>query len=178
MTLGNIVDQLHDEHRLTDTSTTEKSDLTTLHVRLQEVDDLDTSLQHLLVGGEILKLRSLAVDGVRSLHIERFHTIDRLTNDIHHTALDLIASRHGDRTSRTHCLQSTLQSVRVVHGNATHSVLANVLLHLDDEVAAIGTLYAQCLIDFRQYLLRILALSVEINVDHRADNLRDMSNSL
>ena len=42
MTFGDVVDELHDEHRLSYTSSTEESDLTTLHIGLQQVDNLDT----------------------------------------------------------------------------------------------------------------------------------------
>ena len=48
MSMGNVVNQLHDEHRLTHTSATKQADLTTLAERLNQVDDLDTGVQDLL----------------------------------------------------------------------------------------------------------------------------------
>ena len=96
MTLGNVVDELHDEHRLTYTGTTEESNLTTLHVGFQQVDDLDTRRQNLLLRREFLERRSLAVYGVGALHVERIHTVDRLTDYVQHSTFNLIACGHHD----------------------------------------------------------------------------------
>ncbi len=41
MVVGDAVDHLLDEHRLADTGTTEQTDLSTLDVRGEKVDDLD-----------------------------------------------------------------------------------------------------------------------------------------
>ena len=41
MQLGDVVDQLHDQHGLADTSTTEETDLTSLGVGAQEINNLD-----------------------------------------------------------------------------------------------------------------------------------------
>ena len=50
MSLGNVVDKLHDKHGLTHTGTAKESDLTTLHVGFEQVNHLDTRGEHLLVG--------------------------------------------------------------------------------------------------------------------------------
>ena len=41
MRLGDVVDQLHDQHGLADTGTTKETDLTSLGVGAQEINDLD-----------------------------------------------------------------------------------------------------------------------------------------
>ena len=48
MLLGDVVDELHDKHSLAYTCATEQTDLTTLEVWLEQVDDLDTGVEHLL----------------------------------------------------------------------------------------------------------------------------------
>ena len=96
MSLGDVVDKLHDEHRLSHTGTTEESDLTTLHVGLQQVDYLDTSSENLFLSREFLERRCVAVDGISPLHVELFHTIDRLTDHVQHTTFNLITGRHHD----------------------------------------------------------------------------------
>lgn len=45
--LGDVVDELLDEHSFADTGTAEESDLTTSGVGGQQVDDLDTSDENL-----------------------------------------------------------------------------------------------------------------------------------
>ena len=42
MKLSDVVDKLHDKHGLADTGTTEKTNLTTLGVRAEQIDNLDT----------------------------------------------------------------------------------------------------------------------------------------
>ena len=51
MGLGDVVNELLNEHSLTDTGTTEKTNLSTTSVGSKEIDDLDTSLQNLGGGG-------------------------------------------------------------------------------------------------------------------------------
>ena len=41
MRLGDVVDQFHDQNRLADTGTAEQTNLTTLGVRCDQIDDLD-----------------------------------------------------------------------------------------------------------------------------------------
>ena len=49
MSLGDVVDKLHDKHGLTHTGTTAESDLTILHVGFEQVNHLDTRSKHFLV---------------------------------------------------------------------------------------------------------------------------------
>ena len=97
MSLGDVIDELHDQHRLTYAGTTEESDLTTLHVGLEQVDHLDTRRKDLFLGGKLLEGRSLTVNGISALHVELFHTIDRLTDNVQHTTFNLISGRHLNR---------------------------------------------------------------------------------
>ena len=173
MTLGDVVDKLHDKHSLTHTCTTEQTNLTTLHVRLQKVNDLDTRCEHLLVCGKILKLGRLTVDRISTLHAERAHTVNRLTDDVHHTTLDLLTCRHHNGIACRNNLQATLQSVGIVHCDAAYGIFADVLLHLNDKLLSVRTLKLQSFVNFRQHLFRVLSGCIEVNVDNRADNLRD-----
>ena len=91
MTFGNVIDELHDEHGLTHTGTTEQSNLTTFQIRLQQVNHLNTSSQHLFRGRQFLELWSFTVNGVSPLHVKLFHTVNRLTDNVQHTTLNLFA---------------------------------------------------------------------------------------
>ena len=51
MQLGDVVDELHDDHGLANTSTTKRTDLAALEERADEVDDLDAGLEELGGGG-------------------------------------------------------------------------------------------------------------------------------
>ena len=45
---SDVVDKLHDKDRLTDTSATKETNLSTFCIRFNQVDDLDTGEKHLL----------------------------------------------------------------------------------------------------------------------------------
>ena len=60
--LGDRVDELHDDDRLADAGATEQTDLSTLGVGREEIDDLDAGLEDLAGAGLLLERRRLAVD--------------------------------------------------------------------------------------------------------------------
>ncbi|CCZ70104.1 unknown [Bacteroides sp. CAG:702] len=72
---------------------------------------------------------------------------------------------------------STLQSVRTVHGNATYGILTDMLLHFDYQRTPIVTNDSQRIVDFRQGFFHILSFfQFEVHIDHRTDDLRNVSN--
>ena len=58
--LGEVVDELLDEHRLADAGAAEQADLAALGVGREQVDDLDAGLEHLGRRGEVLDGRGRA----------------------------------------------------------------------------------------------------------------------
>ena len=118
------------------------------------------------------------MDGIGTLHIELFHTVDRLSDHVQHTTFNLISRRHQDRCAERDDFQSTLQAVGVVHSHAAHRILADVLLHLDNQDAPVATIDPQSLVDLRQHLLSLLTFCIEINIDDSANNLGNVSNNL
>jgi len=80
--LGDVVDELSHEHGLTDTGTTEETDLTTLGVGGEEVDNLDTSDENLGGGRLVGERRRRGVDGSRLLRLDGTTLVDGLTNDL------------------------------------------------------------------------------------------------
>ena len=62
MSLGDVVNELHDEHSFADSSSTKESDLSSLGVRSEEIHHLDSSLQDLLFGGHVSKIRGFLMN--------------------------------------------------------------------------------------------------------------------
>ena len=118
------------------------------------------------------------MDGICSLHVELFHTVDRLTYHVQHTTFDLIACGHLNGRTQRHGFQPSLQAVGIVHGHTAHGVLTNVLLHLDNQLSALAAVYTQRLVNLGQHLLCIQSLRVEIDVNDGADDLADASCNL
>ena len=65
--LGDVVDQLHDQHRLADAGAAEQADLAALGVGRQQVDDLDAGDEDLRFGRLVGEGGRRLVDGARSL---------------------------------------------------------------------------------------------------------------
>ena len=63
MGLGDVVDELHDKHSLSDTSTTEESNLASLGIGGKQIDDLDSSDENLLLDTHVHELRGILVNG-------------------------------------------------------------------------------------------------------------------
>ena len=81
------------------------------------------------------------MNGVRTRHVQLFHAVNRASDDVHHTSLDLVSGRHCDWMSCRYDFKTALQAFRVVHGYTPNSVFTDVLLYLYNEVFAIGTLH-------------------------------------
>lgn len=61
--LGDVVDQLHDEHSLSDSCSSKESNLASPLVGGEEIDDLDASDENFLLSALLDERRSLAMDG-------------------------------------------------------------------------------------------------------------------
>src|SRR5678815_3614279 len=62
VTLRDVVDELHDDDGLADAGAAEETDLSALHERSDEVDDLDARLEDLGLRLEVDEVRTLAVN--------------------------------------------------------------------------------------------------------------------
>ena len=170
--LGNIVDQLHNEHRLAHAGAAEQSDFTALGIRFEQVDNLDARIQHLATGFEVFKLRRFAMDRRHALAaVGGFETVDDVAGHVEHTSLNLVARRHGDRRSEARGFQASAKAVGIVHGNGSHGVLADVLLHFEDNFASVGVDHFKGFVDGGQALLGILSVCFKANVYNGADDL-------
>jgi hypothetical protein len=99
VSLGNVVDQLLNEHSLSDTSSSEKTNLSTTSVWGEQVDDLDTSNQDL--GGCRLFGESwgFGVNGKLLGVLDGPTLVDWITSDVHDTTESSWTDWHHDRHS-------------------------------------------------------------------------------
>ena len=97
MRLGDVVDQLHDEHGLADAGAAEQADLAAFGVRREQIHDLDAGDQNLGLGRLIDKGRSRRMDRPPLGGLDRARLVDRLAHHVHDAAQSLLADRHGDR---------------------------------------------------------------------------------
>lgn len=85
VSLGNVVNELLNEHSLADTGTTEKTNLSTSGVGSKEVNDLDTSLENLSLGRLVNELGSVGVDRGLPDTLDGTTLVNGLTNNVHDT---------------------------------------------------------------------------------------------
>jgi hypothetical protein len=132
--LGDRADQLLDQNGLADAGAAEQADLAALRVGSQQVNNLDARLEHLLGGSEVLDLGGAAMDGPALLDLDVAALVDRLAEQVEDAAEGGLADRDRDRAARVDHLVATAQAVGGVHGDGAHAVVAEVLLHLADQV--------------------------------------------
>ena len=174
MTFGDIVDQLHDEHRLSYAGTTKESGLSTLAIRLKQVDHFDTGIEYFRTRLQILEVGSRSVNGVSiSAFVYAMQAIDSTACNVKHTTFDLLADRHSDRTAQLAHFQSAHQAVRIVHCDCADCIFADMLLHFNNALSIIRVSYFQSIVYFRQHFCRRTPFCIKSDVDDGTNDLRD-----
>merc|ERR1712061_443580 len=155
--LGHVVNELHDEHSLAHASTAEQADFAALHVRGEQVHDLDASYENLLLDAHLDELWRLGVNRQLLVCVDRAPLIDGVADDVDDSAQRLLAHRDGDGEAGVDDLLSTHETFRAVHGNGAHGVLSQMLRNLQDE-PRLASLHVQGVQDLGEAL-------VELHVD-------------
>ncbi len=137
MGLGDVVDELLNQHSLADTSTSEETDLATTGVRGKEVDDLDTGLQDLSSRGLVDERRGLRVDGEELDALDGTTLVNGLANDVHDTAEGGGTDGDTDGGTRVDDLLATDETLGTVHSDGTDGVLTEVSGDLEDETTTV-----------------------------------------
>ena len=136
--LRDVVDQLLDQHGLADAGASEEADLAALHVRGDQVDDLDPGLEDLDGRGELAEARRVPVDRP-ALGVGRqlLALVDRVADHVPEPAERRVPDGHGDRLARVLDLEPAGEPVGRVHRDGADAVVPEVLLHLGDQLAVV-----------------------------------------
>src|SRR4051812_43654084 len=98
MSLGDVVDQLHDHDGLADTRSAEEADLSALHERRDQVDDLDAGLEDFGLRLEIREERRGPVNRPALDAIRNWRTVvDRISQHVEDSSERSLTDRDGDR---------------------------------------------------------------------------------
>jgi hypothetical protein len=171
--LGDVVDELLNEHSLADTGTSEETNLSTTSVGSEEVDNLDTGLENLSSGRLVDEWWRVSVDG-ETLDADNGTTlVNGLANDVHDTAESGLAD--GDEDGRTSIddLLATNETLSTVHGNGTDGVLSEMGSNLENEAATVEVLNLERIENGRE-VLRV-ELDVDDGTNDRLDRASDLS---
>jgi hypothetical protein len=169
---GDVVDELLDHDGLADAGAAEEPRLAALRVRLEQVDDLDPRLEHLDRGRLLVVGRRIAVDGPALLGLDRPEAVDLVADHVEDAPQGLPAHRDRDRPALIERLHAADHSVRRLHRDAPHHVLAELLRDLRDDVDLLAGLLAfvgdlDRVVDRRELALR------ELDVQDRPDDRDD-----
>ena len=164
MVHGNVVNKFHDNDSLSYSGTTEETNLTTLGVGGEEIDDLDTGDENLLGLTLLGEGGGSTVEGSELLGLlvgeDGSLLVDGLTDDVDDTAEGL--GTDGDLDGGTGVLTdlATDETVRGLHGNGTDGVLSEMLGDLKDEaLRAIGDLDLEGVENLGELLIELLGLT-------------------
>ena len=126
--LGDVVDQLLNEHCLSDTCSSEKTDLPTTSVRGKQVDDFDTGDKNFSRCGLLDELRSVGVDRVQLDGLNRTPLIDGVTSNVHDSSEGSRSDRYSDGIASINGLCASSKTLSTVHCNRPNNILAQMLL--------------------------------------------------
>ena len=131
--LGDAANHLHDEDGLADARTTEEADLATLHVRRQQVDDLDAGFEHRGARLELVERRRVAVDLPVVLDRSDVVGVERLADDVEHVAEHGVTDGHGDALAALAHDGTAHEAVGRAHAHAANATLADLLGNFGDD---------------------------------------------
>ena len=131
-----VVDQLHDDDGLADAGAAEEADLAAREVRLEQVDDLDAGLEHLELGRLIARASAPAGESAsaRSHSTGRSGKSTGSPSTLSTRPSVAAPDRHRNRRARVGAVHAALQAVGRLHRDRADAALAEVLLHLADDV--------------------------------------------
>jgi hypothetical protein len=173
MRLRDVVDELHDEHRLAHAGAAEQADLAALAVGREQVDDLDAGLEDLDLRALLDEGGSRFVNRVVLLGDDLGPRVHGLADHIQDASQRLIADRHRDGGACVLHGHTAHQTVGRVHRDRAHGAFTEVLRDLEHQVVLdrvdrrVG--YAQRAEQLGQLAGR------ELHVHDRADDLRNGS---
>ena len=97
--VGDVADQLLNEHRLADAGAAEETDLAAARVRRHQIDDFDARLENARRRILILELRRRPVDRPMRGGLDRLVGVDRLAEHVEDASQRAFADRNRDRAA-------------------------------------------------------------------------------
>ena len=165
--LGDVVDQLLNQHGLADAGAAEQADLAALGVRRQQIDDLDAGDQDLRFGRLLGEARRRLMDRAPLHAFHRAGFVDRLADHVDDAAERAGPDRHRDRLAGVGDFLAAHQAFGDVHGDGAHRRLAEMLGDFEHQAVA-------AVLGFERVQNR-RQVAFELHVDDGADDLGDLS---
>ena len=163
-----ISDQLLDQDCLTYTSTAKKSDLSTLLVRTEKVNNFNTSFQQLLLCGLLYKFGSRSVNRLIAYSFGSRLIINGITKYVKDTPQCVLTYRYTDGSAGCYCIHASLQSVGGTHRDTSDSIISQMLRYLHGQRTAVLQRNSNSFVNLGKSARKL-------QIQYGADNLRDLS---
>mmetsp|Transcript_46916 Transcript_46916/g.69412 ORF Transcript_46916/g.69412 Transcript_46916/m.69412 type:complete len:203 (+) Transcript_46916:999-1607(+) len=175
MVHGNVVNQLHDHNSLTNTGSTEETNLSSLRVRRKQIYNFDSSYKNILCLSLLGKGRGRSVKRSKFLTSlfgeDRSLLIDWLTNHIDNSSQSLGSDRNLNGGTGISALLSTDKTVGTLHSNSADCVFSQMLGDLKNKtVVSLGHLNLKCIEDLGKFL-------VELHIHHGSNDLGNLTSA-
>merc|ERR1719356_1105610 len=131
---GNIVNQFHNQDSFADSSTTEKTNLTSLGIGGKKIDNLDTSDQNFLLNAHFLESRGFSVNSLALVSWHWTPLINGISNNIDDATKCFRSNGNHNWVSSVIDNITTDQTLSTIHSNGSDSVLSKMLGNLQDEL--------------------------------------------
>ena len=171
MLVRNVVDQLLNQNRLTNAGTAEQTNLTTLEVRCDQVNNLDTGFKNLRRSRLLFVARCGTMDRPVILYRRSGLFVNRLTQQVENTSQCFLADRNLNRAACIYSILAADKAIRTAHCNAANGIIADMLCDLKNKTLSVE-IYFNCIQQFREMLL------LKANVHDGTDNLHNLSDIL
>src|SRR5580704_11086401 len=132
--LGDVIDELHDDHGLAHARAAKQSDLAAFQKWLNEIDDLYTSLEHFCGRRLFIEQRRGAMNRHGLSVRDGTELVDRFADHVHHAPKRAAPYGHGDWSALVDGFHAAHHALRCFHSDAAYAALAEMLLHLDDDI--------------------------------------------
>jgi hypothetical protein len=159
VSLGNVVNQFLDQHRLANTSTAKETNLSTTGIRGQKVDNLDTSLENFSGGGLVNEWGRVRVNRAELDALDGTTLVNGFANNVHDAAESSGTNRDLNGGTSVDNLLATDETFRTVHSNGTDGVLTEMWRNLKNKTITVETLDLEGIEDGREIV------SLKLNVD-------------
>jgi hypothetical protein len=168
-----VVDQLLNQNRLADARAAEEADLAALQVRFEQVNNLDSCLEHFQGRRLVLKRRGRPVNRIPLVGLDRSQAIHGFPKHIHHAPQSRTAHRHRNGSSEVDRFHSTHDTFRRRHRHRSNAAFAQVLCHFRDNIDGLRTLKSFASDPHRIMNLRQMMLG-KLHVNHRSNDLNNV----
>ena len=186
MSLGDVVDQLLNQYGLSDSGSSEESNLSSSSVGSEKIDDLDSGLENFGSGRLVDELGRVGVDGSHGDTDDRTSLIDGLSDNVHNSTEasgsdgnengrssvdDLLSSNETFRTCEREQFgvsgklgKGGVKKIgRTIHGDGSDGVFSQVHRDLEHESVLES-------LDLEGVENRGEVLGIELNIDDGTNN--------